>query len=76
MYAGAPDHVVPAYLDRRPDLTSELDSGLDTFVNVRWAVQASYFAWRTTTNVLTGISGPADNLEGLSDAREALTGIR
>jgi Ser/Thr protein kinase RdoA (MazF antagonist) len=76
MYAGAPDHVVPAYLDQRPDLTAELDRGLDTFLNVRWAVQASYFAWRTTNNVLTGISGPADNLKGLSDAREALTGIR
>jgi homoserine kinase type II len=69
MYAGGPSHVVPAYLARRPDLTDEIERGLDTFLRVRWAVQAGYFAWRIATNVLTGISGPAENHKGLADAR-------
>jgi Ser/Thr protein kinase RdoA (MazF antagonist) len=71
MYAGSPDHVVPSYLDRRPDLTDELHRGLDTFLRVRYAVQAAYFAWRITDNILTGIAGPADNLKGLADARRS-----
>ncbi|NIK56968.1 phosphotransferase [Kribbella shirazensis] len=69
MYAGARDHVVSAYLRRRPDLADEIELGLDTFLRVRWAVQAGYFAWRIGNNVLTGIAGPADNLKGLADAR-------
>jgi homoserine kinase type II len=69
-----PTHVVPAYLARRPDLAGELERGLDTFLRVRWSVQAAYFAWRITNNVLTGLSGPADNLKGLTDARRSLAG--
>jgi homoserine kinase type II len=69
MYNGDP--VVPAYLRRRPDLADELERGLPTFLRVRWAVQAGYFAWRITNNVLTGISGRADNLKGLADARRS-----
>ncbi|MFG1911689.1 phosphotransferase enzyme family protein [Kribbella sp. NPDC048928] len=71
MYNG--DQVVPAYLRKRPDLTDELDRGLPTFLRVRWAVQAGYFAWRITNNILTGISGPPDNLRGLNDARRSLS---
>ena len=56
MYNGDP--VVPAYLRQRPDLTDELERGLPTFLRVRYAVQAGYFAWRITNNILTGISGP------------------
>ncbi|MFI5697468.1 phosphotransferase enzyme family protein [Kribbella sp. NPDC051586] len=66
-----PTHVVPAYLARRPELADEVDRGLDIFLAVRWAVQAAYFAWRITNNVLTGIAGPADNLKGLTDARRS-----
>jgi len=69
MYNGGP--VVPAYLRRRPDLTAELERGLPTFLRVRYAVQAGYFAWRISTNLLTGISGPADNQKGLADARRS-----
>ncbi|TCC10349.1 phosphotransferase enzyme family protein [Kribbella soli] len=69
MYNGDP--VVPAYLRRRPDLADELERGLPTFLRVRYAVQAGYFAWRITNNVLTGISTPADNLKGLADARRS-----
>ncbi|MEV4260428.1 phosphotransferase [Kribbella sp. NPDC049584] len=69
MYTG--DQVVPAYLRQRPELSAELDRGLGTFLRVRWAVQAAYFAWRITNDVLTGISGPADNLKGLADARRS-----
>lgn len=69
MYNGDP--VAPAYLRRRPDLTDELERGLPTFLRVRYAVQAGYFAWRITNNVLTGIEGPADNLKGLTDARRS-----
>jgi homoserine kinase type II len=69
MYNGDP--TVAAYLRRRPDLTDELDRGLPTFLRVRWAVQAGYFAWRITNNILTGIAGPADNHQGLAHARHA-----
>lgn len=69
MYNGAP--VVPAYLCRRPDLTDELERGLPTFRRVRYAVQAGYFAWRITNNILTGISDPTENLKGLTDARRS-----
>ncbi|GAA1586832.1 MULTISPECIES: phosphotransferase enzyme family protein [Kribbella] len=69
MYVGRP--VVPAYLERRPDLVAELRDGLEVFLRVRYAVQAGYFAWRITTNLLTGISSPADNHKGLADARRS-----
>jgi homoserine kinase type II len=69
MYSG--ERIVPAYLDRRPDLRDEVERGLDTFLRIRQAVQAGYFAWRISHNVLTGISGPADNLKGLADARRS-----
>ncbi|HWD82247.1 MAG TPA: phosphotransferase [Kribbella sp.] len=73
MYVGR--DVVPAYLRRRPDLTAEVDRGLEVFLRVRYAVQAGYFAWRIRTNLLTGISSPADNHKGLADARRSF-GIR
>ncbi|WP_185759139.1 phosphotransferase enzyme family protein [Kribbella jejuensis] len=63
--------VVPAYLERRPDLTDEIDRCLDVFLRVRYAVQAGYFAWRISTNLLTGISSPAENQKGLEDARRS-----
>jgi homoserine kinase type II len=70
MYAGGRvDRVVPGYLEVRPDLTDELTRGVDAFLGVRWAVQAGYFAWRITHNVLTGIESPAENAKGLADAR-------
>jgi homoserine kinase type II len=70
MYNGS-TRVVPAYLARRPHLSGEVNRGLDAFLHLRYAVQAAYFAWRITNNILTGISSPADNVKGLSDARRS-----
>jgi homoserine kinase type II len=70
MYNG--ERVVPAYVRRRPDLADEVDRGLETFLRLRWAVQAGYFAWRITNHVLTGISTPAENRTGLAHARRGL----
>ncbi|MFF0343514.1 phosphotransferase enzyme family protein [Kribbella sp. NPDC004875] len=70
MYNGRTD-VVPAYLARRPDLAEELERGLDTFLRVRYAVQAAYFAWRCTEDVRVGITSPAENEKGLADARRS-----
>jgi hypothetical protein len=71
MYAGSPDHVVPAYLHQRPELTDELTRGLTPYLHIRWAVQATYIAWRTANNILTGIPTPTENQKGLSDARRS-----
>lgn len=53
----------------------ELKDHLKLFRRLRWAVQAAYFAKRIADNDLTGISGPADNLKGLEDARAGLAGL-
>jgi hypothetical protein len=50
----------------------EVDAGLLPMLQFRWAVQASYFAWRIATGDLTGIGGPEDNEAGLEDARASL----
>ncbi|WP_433161620.1 phosphotransferase enzyme family protein [Kribbella sp. CA-247076] len=71
MYVGGPADVVPAYLDERPELRAEVEGGLDAFLQVRYAVQAGYFAWRCSNDVLTGIADPAENRKGLDDARRA-----
>ena len=51
----------------------EVDQGLAAMLRFRWAVQASYFAWRIANNDLTGISSPDENEKGLEDARRSLT---
>jgi len=71
MYAGGPDHVVPAYVAQRPALADEIDRGLDTFLRIRWSVQAAYFAWRCANDIRTGIADPAENHKGLADAHHA-----
>jgi homoserine kinase type II len=71
MYAGSPDHVVPTYLNLQSELAEEVKAGLDVFLEVRWAVQAGYFAWRCSNDVRTGIADPAENRKGLTDARHA-----
>lgn len=76
MYAGGPDHaktLVRAYLDEGILGATEARRGLAPMPRFRWAVQASYFAWRIAGNNLTGISGPQDNEKGLEDARRSLT---
>jgi homoserine kinase type II len=73
MYTGRPDQLVPAYLERRPDLAAELETGLTPFLHLRWAVQAAYFAWRCTQDIRTGITDPSENLKGLADAHRSFT---
>lgn len=70
MYNGRP-HVVSSYLDARPDRADEVNLELDTFLRVRYAVQAAYFAWRCTEDVRVGIKSPAENQKGLADARRS-----
>ncbi|TCO34593.1 homoserine kinase type II [Kribbella steppae] len=71
MYVNGPGSVVPAYLKERPELRDEVEAGLDAFLQVRYAVQAGYFAWRCSNDVRTGIADPAENRKGLADARRA-----
>lgn len=72
MYAGGhPDHVAAAYLRRRPELADELETGLIPFLHLRWAVQATYFAWRCARDIRTGLTDPSENHKGLADARQA-----
>ncbi|MFG1818400.1 phosphotransferase enzyme family protein [Kribbella sp. NPDC049174] len=71
MYVNGAGQVVPAYLVERPELRDEVEAGLDTFLQVRYAVQAGYFAWRCSNDVRTGIADPAENRKGLADARRA-----
>lgn len=52
----------------------EITDSLPVMHRFRWAVQADYFAWRTTASDLTGITGPEENEKGLEDARQALLG--
>jgi Ser/Thr protein kinase RdoA (MazF antagonist) len=76
MYVGGPDHaktLVRAYLDEGILGATEVRRGLAPMLRFRWAVQASYFAWRIARNNLTGISGPQENEKGLEDARRSLT---
>jgi homoserine kinase type II len=71
MYASTAEHVVPAYVEKQPQAANEIKTGLDAFLNLRYAVQAGYFAWRCSTDVRTGLTNPAENRKGLADARRA-----
>ncbi|TCO48380.1 homoserine kinase type II [Kribbella antiqua] len=71
MYAGTAEHVVRAYVEKQQQAADEIESGLEAFLNLRYAVQAGYFAWRCSTDVRTGLTDPAENRKGLADARPA-----
>jgi homoserine kinase type II len=71
MYVNGPGQVVPSYLTQRPEARDEVEDGLDAFLQLRYAVQAGYFAWRCSNDVRTGIADPAENRKGLNDARRA-----
>jgi homoserine kinase type II len=66
---GAQEDLVAAYLAERPESAAEVSAGLMPFLRFRWAVQASYFAWRCATDVRTGLSDGDGNAKGLADAR-------
>ena len=68
---GAQEDVVAAYLAERPESAGEVSAGLMPFLRFRWAVQASYFAWRCATDVRTGLSDADGNAKGLADARRS-----
>lgn len=74
MYAGGIDaagELLDGYLSAGVVTWAECDSALPTMLRFRWAVQADYFAWRIATDDRTGITDPAQNWEGLHDARDA-----
>jgi homoserine kinase type II len=68
---GAQVDLVAAYLAERPESAAEVSAGLMPFLRFRWAVQASYFAWRCATDVRTGLSDDDGNAKGLADARRS-----
>jgi homoserine kinase type II len=68
---GAQEDLVAAYLAERPESAAEVSAGLMPFLRFRWAVQASYFAWRCATDVRTGLSDGDGNAKGLADARRS-----
>jgi Ser/Thr protein kinase RdoA (MazF antagonist) len=76
MYVGGLAHagdLIEAYLKQGLLDRGEVGQGLAAMLRFRWAVQASYFAWRIANNDLTGISSPEENEKGLEDARQSLT---
>lgn len=74
MYLGreATPTLVEAYASHGTVPRAEIERGLPTLQRYRYAVQADYFARRLQDNNLTGIDDPADNQEGLDDARAML----
>ena len=75
MYVGGPGHataLLDAYLAERVLTPAEVGRALEPMLQLRWAVQADYFARRLATNDLTGIADSAENQKGLDDARRVL----
>jgi Ser/Thr protein kinase RdoA (MazF antagonist) len=75
MYVGGPRHaraLLRAYLAEGVLPEPEVDRALPVMLQLRWAVQADYFARRIASGDLTGIAGPAENEVGLEDARRWL----
>jgi Ser/Thr protein kinase RdoA (MazF antagonist) len=75
MYVGGPgraDSLVEAYLHQSVLPAAEVEQVMLIMLRFRWAVQADYFAHRIANHDFTGIGGPADNEQGLEDARQWL----
>lgn len=75
MYAGGIGHadaLVDGYLEYGPVGAGEVERALGILLGWRWAVQASYFAWRIAQNDMTGIADAAQNEKGLADAKAYL----
>jgi len=76
MYVGGPERsgpLIEAYLATSALASEEVDRALRPMAQLRWAVQADYFAKRVATNDRTGIDDADDNEEGLEDARRGLS---
>ena len=74
MYLGGTDHAAAflrAYASRGPVEAQELRH-LDALRRFREVVQGVYFAGRLATDDLTGGIDPAENEQGLADARRRL----
>lgn len=72
LYVGGPVRagaLVEAYAATGVLPAGEIAAGLEVLLELRWAVQADYFARRVATEDLTGIADAAENLRGLHDAR-------
>ena len=77
MYVGGPRHsgpLITAYLASGALAAEEIQRGLRPLAQLRWAVQADYFAKRIASDDLTGIGDPSENETGLEDARRAILG--
>jgi Ser/Thr protein kinase RdoA (MazF antagonist) len=75
MYVGEPPNsrpLITAYLATGALAPEEIERGLRPLAQMRWAVQADYFARRIATDDLTGIDGRSENKTGLEDARRAI----
>lgn len=75
MYVGGPERsrpLVDAYLATGALDADEVDRALRPMAQMRWAVQADYFARRIATDDRTGIDSDAENQKGLEDARRGL----
>ena len=76
MYVGGPgraDALLAAYVEVGGLARAEVARALAPMLRMRWAVQADYFARRIATDDRTGIADPAENAEGLEDARRELS---
>lgn len=72
-FGGTAPELLKAYLAVLPESAAEVEVGLQAFLRFRWAVQAAYFAWRSATDVRTGLADDEDgNAAGLADARRGL----
>jgi Ser/Thr protein kinase RdoA (MazF antagonist) len=77
MYVGGARNsreLIRAYVATGALAPEEIERGLRPLAQLRWAVQADYFARRIATGDLTGISDPSENETGLEDARRAILG--
>lgn len=77
MYVGGPRRsgpLITAYLATDALASDEIERGLRPLAQLRWAVQADYFAKRIATDDLTGIDDRSGNETGLEDARRAILG--
>ncbi|MBR7838514.1 GNAT family N-acetyltransferase [Actinospica durhamensis] len=72
MYAGGigrADALVAGYLERGAVGAGEAERALEVLLRWRWAVQATYFAWRISVNELTGFPDASHNERGLTAAK-------
>jgi len=66
--------VVDAYMQSAGKGPSFEMAHLAVFIRLRWAIQASYFAWRLVNDVSTGGAGREFNKAGLARSRAVLVG--